>query len=107
MNRRELVAAIAEASGEDKKTVDAMLKTTVDVITETVQKGDPVVISGFAKFAKVQRAARIGRNPATGAEIKIPAKTVAKITILKGFKDAVLAKPAKKAPAKKAAAPKR
>jgi DNA-binding protein HU-beta len=101
VNRRELVAAIAEASGEDKKTVDNLLKTTVDVITETVQKGDPVVISGFAKFAKIDRAARMGRNPATGEAIKIPAKTVAKITILKGFKDAVLAKPAKKAAAAK------
>lgn len=104
MNRRDLVAAIAEASGEDKKTVDALLKTTVDVITETVQKGEPVVISGFAKFAKIERAARMGRNPATGEPIKIAAKTVAKITILKGFKDAVLVK---KAPAKKAAAAKK
>ncbi|MEY2471801.1 MAG: DNA-binding protein HU-beta [Actinomycetota bacterium] len=102
MNRRELVAAIAEATGEDKKNVDAMLKATVDVITETVRSGDPVVISGFAKFAKIDRAARMGRNPATGEPIKIAAKTVAKITILKGFKDAVLTKgPAKKAAAKR------
>ena len=53
--------------------------------------GDPVVISGFAKFAKIDRAARMGRNPATGEPIKIAAKTTAKITALKGFKDAVLA----------------
>ena len=99
MNRRELVAAIAEASGEDKKTVDNLLKVTVDVITDTVGTGDPVVISGFAKFAKIDRAARMGRNPATGEPIKIAAKTTAKITALKGFKDAVLT--SKKAPAKK------
>lgn len=102
MNRRELVAAIAEKSGEDKKLVDALLKATTDVITETVGQGDPVVISGFAKFAKIQRAARTGRNPATGEPIKIAAKTTAKITALKGFKDAVLAaKPKKAAAAKK------
>ena len=131
MNRRDLVAAIAEASGEDKKTVDTLLKTTVDVITETVQRGEPVVISGFAKFAKIERPARMGRNPATGAAIKIKASKKARITPLKGFKDSVMtpamapklakgvwptapaaartaaaparkAAPAKKAPAKKA-----
>ena len=91
MNRRDLVNAIAEATGEDKKLVDAILKATTDVITETVGSGDPVVISGFAKFAKVERAARMGRNPATGEPIQIKAKTTAKITALKGFKDAVLA----------------
>jgi len=95
VNRRELVAAIAEASGEDKKTVDNLLKTTVDVITETVQKGDPVVISGFAKFAKIDRAARMGRNPATGEAIKIPAKKVVKFRVAKAVKDAIV--PPKKA----------
>ena len=70
----------------------------------------PVTISGFAKFAKIKRAARIARNPATGEQIKVKAKTVAKITALKGFKDVALgAVPAPKlnkasaAPAKKAA----
>ena len=97
MNRRELVAAIAERTGPDKKAADEMLKATTDLITETVGQGDPVVISGFAKFAKIDRAARMGRNPATGEQIKIAAKTTAKITALKGFKDAVLAaKPKKK-----------
>ena len=57
MNRRDLVAAIAEATGEDKKLVDSMLKATTDVFTATVGGGDPVVISGFAKFAKIDRAA--------------------------------------------------
>ncbi len=91
MNRRDLVNAIAEATGEDKKLVDTILKATTDVITDTVGSGDPVVISGFAKFAKVERAARMGRNPATGEPIQIKAKTTAKVTALKGFKDAVLA----------------
>lgn len=91
VNRRELVAAIAEATGEDKKLVDTMLKATTDTITDAVGSGDPVTIAGFAKFVKVERAARMGRNPATGEPIKIAAKTVAKINPLKGFKDAVLA----------------
>jgi DNA-binding protein HU-beta len=99
VNRRELVAALAEKTGTDKKSADETLKALTDLITETVGTGDPVVISGFAKFAKIERAARMGRNPATGEPIKIAAKTTAKITALKGFKDAVLA--AKKPAAKK------
>jgi len=75
-----------------------------------------VNISGFAKFAKIKRPARMARNPATGEQIKVKAKTVAKITALKGFKDIALGvSPAPKlntvrkaapAPAKKAAAKK-
>ena len=73
----------------------------------TVAKGDPVVITGFAKFAKIQTKARMGRNPATGEPIKIKASKKARITPLKGFKDIVLgAAPAPKltkaAPAKAA-----
>ena len=66
------------------------------------------MISGFLKFARVDRPARMGRNPATGEAIKIKASRRACVTPLKGFKDAVLAgkAPAKKAPAKKAVATK-
>jgi DNA-binding protein HU-beta len=63
---------------------------TIDVILATVAKGEDVTLTGFAKLSKVKRAARIGRNPQTGAPVKIKAKTVAKITALKGFKDVVL-----------------
>lgn len=98
MNRRELVLAIAERTEIDRKTVDTALAAFVDVVTDTVKTGDPVTITGFAKFARVDRPERMGRNPATGETIKIAAKSVAKITPLKAFKDAVLAaKPAKKA----------
>jgi len=90
MNRRELVAAIAEHKGVDKKTVDDVLGGFVDVVLATVASGDPVAITGFAKFAKVESAARMGRNPATGEAIQIPAKTKARITPLKGFKDVVM-----------------
>ena len=66
MNRRDLIAAIAEKTGQEKKLVDELLKATTDTITETVGAGDPVGLSGFAKFAKIELAAGMGRNPATG-----------------------------------------
>ena len=67
-----------------------MLKGFTDVTTAVVSKGEPVAITGFAKFSKVERAARMGRNPATGEAIKIKASKKARITPLKGFKDAVM-----------------
>jgi DNA-binding protein HU-beta len=56
-----------------------------------VAKGEPVAITGFAKFAKVERAARWGRNPATGEQIRIKASKKARITPVKAFKEAVMA----------------
>jgi DNA-binding protein HU-beta len=90
MNRRELVQAVAAHSGADAKQVDAVLRGFTNVVTAVVSKGEPVSISGFAKFSKVERAARTGRNPQTGEAIKIKASKKARITPLKGFKDAVL-----------------
>ena len=128
MKKRELIQAVALHTGTDNKTAARMVEGTIDVILANVAKGEIVNISGFAKFAKIKRPARTGRNPATGETIQIKAKTVAKITALKGFKDIALgaapapklntkkiepakpaakkAAPAKKAPAKKAAAKK-
>jgi DNA-binding protein HU-beta len=104
MNRRDLVAALAERTDTDRRTADAALQAFIDTITETVAKGEPVMISGFAKFARVDRAARMGRNPQTGEQIKIKASRRARITALKAFKDAVVA--GKKPAAKKTAAAK-
>jgi len=108
MNRRELVLALSERLEVDRKTADAALTAVVEEITAQVAKGETVSIPGFAKFARIDRPARMGRNPATGEPIKIAAKRVAKITPLKAFKDAALGvkAPAKKAPAKKAVAKK-
>ena len=113
MNRRELVLALAERTETDRRTADAALQAFIDTVTEAVAKGDPVRITGFAKFARIDRKARMGRNPATGETIRIKAKRVARITPLKDFKDAALtgkvakkATPAKKAPAKRAPAKK-
>ena len=90
MNRRELVNAVAAHSGLEPKQVDAAVRGFTEVVTAVVAKGEPVSISGFAKFAKVERAARMGRNPQTGEPVKIKASKKARITPLKGFKDSVM-----------------
>ena len=108
MNRSQLVTALSERIDTTRRDADAVLTSIVDLITATVAAGEDVAISGFAKFRRVDRPARMGRNPATGETIRIKAKRSAKITPLKQFKDAVLSgkAPAKKAPAKKAPAKK-
>jgi DNA-binding protein HU-beta len=90
LNRRELINAVATHIDAEAKDVDRVLSGFTDVVTSTVAKGEQVAISGFAKFAKVERAARMGRNPATGEQIHIKASKKARITPLKGFKDAVM-----------------
>jgi DNA-binding protein HU-beta len=89
MNRRELVAAVAAHTGLDKKQVDATLAGFTDVVTAVVSKGEPVAISGFAKFSKQERAARMGRNPATGEAIKIKASKKVAFRAAKELKESV------------------
>jgi DNA-binding protein HU-beta len=91
MNKRELAKAVAVRADIELKTVAAVLDGFTDVVTAVVSKGEPVSIPGFAKFVKVDRAARMGRNPATGETIRIKASKKARITPVKAFKDAVLA----------------
>ena len=90
MNRRELVNAVAAQTGHTSKEIDGVLKGFQDVVTHVVSKGEQVNISGFCKFVKVDRPARMGRNPATGEAIKIKASKKARITPLKAFKDSVM-----------------
>ena len=121
MKKRDLIQAVAIHADVDNKTAARVVDGTIDVILATVAKGEIVNLSGFAKFAKIKRPARLARNPATGATVKVKAKTVAKMTALKGFKDVALGvtpapklvtvrkaepAPAKKAPAKKVVAKK-
>jgi DNA-binding protein HU-beta len=103
VNRRELINALSSETGADTKTADAFLKGFTDVVTNTVSRGETVAITGFAKFAKVERGPRMGRNPATGEPIQIKASKKVRITPLKAFKDAVMGGGAKKTAAKKAA----
>ena len=63
MNRRELVLAFAERTETDRKTADAMITAFTELVTETVATGEPVQISGFCKFAHVDRAARMSQPP--------------------------------------------
>jgi DNA-binding protein HU-beta len=117
VNRRDLVQAVSSQTSVEKSEVDRVLKGFTDVVTAVVSKGEPVSISGFAKFVKVDRPARMGRNPQTQAPVRIKASKKARITPLKGFKDAVVKTsqapklergvwPPGPAPAKKAAAKK-
>ncbi len=95
MNKRELAKAVAVQADVELKTVISVLDSFTEVVTAVVAKGvEPVSIPGFAKFVKVDRPARMGRNPATGEAIRIKASKKARITPVKAFKDAVLA-PAK------------
>jgi DNA-binding protein HU-beta len=89
MNKQELVDAVAAASGQSKiaaaQTLDALLKT----VTAAVTKGEAVQLIRFGAFSTGARAARVGRNPATGAEMQIAAAKTVKFTAGKAFKDAV------------------
>jgi DNA-binding protein HU-beta len=90
MNKRELARAVAVQADVEVKTVAVVLDGFTDVVTAVVAKGETISIPGFAKFVKVNRAARMGRNPATGETIRIKASKKARITPVKAFKDAVL-----------------
>jgi len=91
MNRRELIRAVAAHTGENVKQVEAVVSGMTDVVTAVVAKGETVTVQGFVKFSKTSRPARVGRNPRTGEPIKIKAKTLAKATAMKSFKDTVMA----------------
>jgi DNA-binding protein HU-beta len=90
VNRRDLVQAVATQTGVERRQVDSVLLGFTQVVTAVVSKGEPVSISGFAKFVKVDRPARMGRNPQTQEPVRIKASKKARITPLKGFKDAVV-----------------
>jgi DNA-binding protein HU-beta len=125
VNRRDLVLAVAERTGSDRKTADAAVTAVTESIVAAVTKGDVVTISGFAKFArrvKPATKARKGINPFTQEEMIFkakPASKTVKVTPLKAFKDTVASgkapaaskpaakKAAKKAPAKKKAVAKK
>ena len=113
MNRSQLLNKFAEDNNVSRREADEYVTSLVNIITASVASGEDVAISGFAKFRRIDRPARLARNPATGETVKVKAKRVARITPLKNFKDAVLTgkvpkppvkKVAKKAPAKKAPA---
>ena len=89
MNKEELVQEVAKKAKATQKDVSEVLSAFVDVIEKTVSRGKKVTLVGFGTFESRKRAARTGRNPQTGKEIKIPAKTVPTFTAGKKFKELV------------------
>jgi DNA-binding protein HU-beta len=89
MNKSDLIAAIAAKTGETKKSAEATVNAFVDVVTESLVKGDKVQLVGFGSFEVRKRAARKGRNPQTKEEIKIPASKAPVFKAGKALKDLV------------------
>lgn len=78
MNKAELIAQLAEEAGVTKTQANAVLDSFTASVQKALKVGDKVTLVGFGTFSVSERAERTGRNPKTGAEIKIPAKKVAK-----------------------------
>ena len=78
MNKAELIAKLAEDAGITKTQANDALDSFTETVTKALKKGDKVTLVGFGTFSVTKRAARNGRNPQTGATIKIKAKKVAK-----------------------------
>jgi DNA-binding protein HU-beta len=89
VNKSDLVDAIAKSAELSKAAAARALDATVDTIKKALKKGDSVSLVGFGTFKVGKRAARNGRNPRTGATIKIKAAKVPKFSAGKGLKDAV------------------
>ncbi|MBO4816033.1 MAG: HU family DNA-binding protein [Clostridia bacterium] len=89
MNKAELVAAIAAKTGDTKKAAELAVNAFVQVVTETLKKGDKVQLVGFGSFEVRKRAARKGRNPQTKQEIKIPASKAPVFKAGKALKNTV------------------
>ena len=88
MNKGQLVEVVAKALGS-KSAAEKAINSTLKAITDALKKGDKVTLVGFGTFAVAKRAARVGRNPQTGKEIKIRAKKVPKFTAGKALKDTI------------------
>jgi DNA-binding protein HU-beta len=89
MNKSELIDSIAEGAGLSKADAQRALDSTIGSITKALKKGDTVSLVGFGTFSVKKRAARTGRNPATGETIKIKASKNPAFKAGKGFKDAI------------------
>lgn len=89
MNKADLVDAIAASSDLPKVQAKSVLEVVLESITKSLKKGDPVQLVGFGTFKVNKRAARTGRNPQTGKEMKIPATKVPAFVAGKVLKDTV------------------
>ena len=90
MTKAEVVGKIAAGAEITKAQADKAATIFLNSIVEALKDGDKVTFVGFGTFSLNDKAARVGRNPQTGAEIKIPAKRVVKFRVAKAAKDAIL-----------------
>ncbi|HEV7415640.1 HU family DNA-binding protein [Tianweitania sediminis] len=89
MNKNELVSAVAEATKLSRNDASAAVEAVFSTITTELKNGGDVRLVGFGNFSVSKREATTGRNPQTGAEVKIPARNVPKFSAGKGLKDSV------------------
>ncbi len=89
MTKAELVEKMAKDAGATKAVAEKSLNSFIDAVVRTLKKGNKIALVGFGTFSISKRKARTGRNPQTGAAIKIPARKVPKFSAGKAFKDAV------------------
>ena len=90
MTKTQTIAALADKLGKSKKEVVEMMDAFVDLAYKETKKSGEFTVPGLGKLVKKHRAARMGRNPATGQTIQIPAKTVVKFRMAKSAKEAIL-----------------
>ncbi len=104
MTKAEMVAKLSQSAKITKKQAEQLFSTFVDMIKDSLTKNERIALPGLGSFSCVQRKARTGRNPRTGAEIKIPARKAVKFSTSSALAKGLNGKKAPaKAPAKKAA----
>jgi len=89
VNKKELIKSVADKSAISQKDVTAVLDALIETISYTLKNKDSIALVGFGTFETVERAARVGRNPKTGAEIQIPASISPKFKAGKTLKDTI------------------
>ena len=90
LTKAQLIRELAEKTNLAKKDIEMVMETLMNMAYKNVKSAGEFVIPGIGKLVKVHRKERMGRNPATGEAIKIPAKTVVKFRVAKAAKEAVL-----------------
>ena len=89
MNKQDLASSVADSTGLTKTDANRAVDAVLDIITATLKKGGEIRLAGFGTFRVAKRAARVGRNPQTGASINIPASKQPKFSAGKSLKDVV------------------
>ena len=89
LTQTSLIKELSAATGVTTKVAKTLITAFVDIILKETKKNGSSIVPGLGKLVRVDRKARLGRNPATGASIKIPAKKVVKFRIAKAVKDSI------------------